>query len=393
MDKVNSFLSGIWLPLDTIINFAIIILVFIIALVISKIIAWFIWKIIKKANFIKNGFEKLGFKINLEKVGNITARVVYFLLLFALFIGALESKYINIDTSNLPLIGDLKGFVESILKAWVIAVVAFVLANLAKVLVSKTLSSNSLDKKISDSLDTKWNISETLATVSYWAVIFFFLPSVLNSLGLNDIANQITWILNSIIGYFDDVLWASLIIVIFYFVGKIISKIVADFLNNIGFNKVLELIGLKNVNSKTTPSSVIWSLIFAYIILFAITEASKTLGLTSISTMVSEIIAFSVNIILGVVILGIGLYLANLASNAIKSTTSSKILPAIWKYAIIILTSFMALQQMQIGWEIVNQAFTLLLWAIAVAFALAVWLWAKDVAWEEIKKLIENMKK
>ena len=393
MDKVNSFLSGIWLPLDTIITFAIIILVFIVVLVISKIIAWLIWKTIKKANFIKSGFEKLGFKINLEKVGNITARIVYFLLLFALFIGALESKYINIDTSNLPLIGDLKGFVESILKAWVIAVVAFVLANLAKVLVSKTLSSNSLDKKISDSLDTKWNISETLATVSYWAVIFFFLPSVLNSLGLNDIANQITWILNSIIGYFDDVLWASLIIVIFYFVGKIISKIVADFLNNIGFNKVLELIGLKNVNSKTTPSSVIWSLIFAYIILFAITEASKTLGLTSISTMVSEIIAFSVNIILGVVILGIGLYLANLASNAIKSTTSSKILPAIWKYAIIILTSFMALQQMQIGWEIVNQAFTLLLWAIAVAFALAVWLWAKDVAWEEIKKLIENMKK
>jgi hypothetical protein len=50
------------------------------------------------------------------------------------------------------------------------------------------------------------------------------------------------------------------------------------------------------------------------------------------------------------------------------------------KTAIIILTSFMALQQMQIGGEIVNQAFTLLLGAVAVAFALAVGLGSKEVA-------------
>jgi Na+/H+-translocating membrane pyrophosphatase len=48
---------------------------------------------------------------------------------------------------------------------------------------------------------------------------------------------------------------------------------------------------------------------------------------------------------------------------------------------------------MKIGGEIVNQAFTLLLGSIAVAFALAVWLGSKEVAWEEVKKLIEKMKK
>jgi hypothetical protein len=74
------------------------------------------------------------------------------------------------------------------------------------------------------------------------------------------------------------------------------------------------------------------------------------------------------------------MYLGNLASNAIKSATNSKILPMVAKVAIIILTTFMALQQMQIGGEIVNQAFTLLLGAVAVAFALAVGLGSKEVA-------------
>ena len=48
---------------------------------------------------------------------------------------------------------------------------------------------------------------------------------------------------------------------------------------------------------------------------------------------------------------------------------------------------------MGLGGDIINQAFTLLLWAVAVAFALSVWLGSKEVAWEEVKKFIENMRK
>ena len=87
------------------------------------------------------------------------------------------------------------------------------------------------------------------------------------------------------------------------------------------------------------------------------------------------------------------MWYSGLASNTIKSTSDSKVLPKIAQWAIVILTWFMWLQQMGLGWEIINQAFTLLLWACAVAFALAVWLGSKEVAWEEVKSLIERMKK
>ena len=48
---------------------------------------------------------------------------------------------------------------------------------------------------------------------------------------------------------------------------------------------------------------------------------------------------------------------------------------------------------MNIGWAIIDQAFSLILGSIAVAFALAVGLGSKEVAGEEVKKLIEKMKK
>ncbi|MDQ7009267.1 MAG: hypothetical protein Q9M94_03170 [Candidatus Gracilibacteria bacterium] len=139
--------------------------------------------------------------------------------------------------------------------------------------------------------------------------------------------------------------------------------------------------------------SNVGTIVFAYIILLAGAEASNTIGFAQISDIVNNIIIFATNILVGVVIFGIGMYIANLVSDMIKSTSTSKILPMVAKTAIIVLTGFMGLKQMGIGGDIIDQAFTLILGAMAVAFALAVGLGAKEVAGEEVKRIIENMKK
>ncbi len=391
MVKINEFLASIDLSMEAIINWAIIVGALIFALFFAKIIAWLVWKWVRKAGFVKSTFEKIGVNIDLDKVWKIVSKIVYFLLIFTIFIWILN--YAKLDTAELPLIGSLKEFVDMLISAGLVAFIAWLLASIAKITILKIFKSNDFDKKLSENIQTQWNISESVWIIAYWVIILFFLPKVLTILKFDDISEQIESILRSITGYIDDLFAAALIIVIFFFAWKIISKLIWEFLSKVGFDKVLGLIWLQNVESKTKPSLVIWNLVFAFILLFAVTEASETLGLGSISTMINEIIAFSTNIILWVVILAIGMYLGNLASNAIKSATSSKILPIVAKFGIIILTTFMALQQMQIGGDIVNQAFTLILGSLAVAFALAVWLGSKEVAWEEVKKLIENMKK
>ena len=392
MEEVNKYLSGIGLPIDKIIDWALIIWALIIALFASKIIAWFIWKGIKKANFMKKSFEKLWVNLDLEKTWNIISKVIYFLLIFTIFVIIL--KLFKVDSTDLPLIWNLQDFVNKWLWAIIIAFVAWFLASLAKVTIIKWLKSSDFEKKVSENIKTNWSLAENIWNISYWVIILFFLPKILNNFEqTREIWNQIDVIFKSFMNYLPDLFAASLIVVIFFFVWKILSKIISDSLSWLGFDKVLDMIGIKNINSTTKPSSVVWNIAFAYIILFALIEASKRLGFDKISNIVNQIIVFVTNILIWVIVLAIGMYLANLASKAIKSATDSKVLPMVAKVWIVILTSFMALQQMQIWWEIVNQAFTLLLWALAVAFALAVWLGSKEVAWEEVKKLIEKMKK
>jgi len=60
-----------------------------------------------------------------------------------------------------------------------------------------------------------------------------------------------------------------LIFAISYFVAKIIKQIITSILSGLGFDKVLNNIGLKNIDSKTSPSKIVGTIVFSYIILLA----------------------------------------------------------------------------------------------------------------------------
>lgn len=87
-------------------------------------------------------------------------------------------------------------------------------------------------------------------------------------------------------------------------------------------------------------------------------------------------------ILLGLIIFAVGLWLANLAANVIQETGSqwANILAPAARVAILVLAGAMALRQMGLAPEIVNLAFGLMLGAIAVAAALAFGLGGREEA-------------
>jgi hypothetical protein len=93
-----------------------------------------------------------------------------------------------------------------------------------------------------------------------------------------------------------------------------------------------------------------------------------------------------------VVILGIGLYLANVARNVVLGTAGdqAKLLSQAAWLAIVILTVAMGLRQMGIANDIVNLAFGLLLGAIAVAVALAFGLGSREIAAREVESVLKR---
>ena len=93
-------------------------------------------------------------------------------------------------------------------------------------------------------------------------------------------------------------------------------------------------------------------------------------------------VRFAGDIGIGLFIIGLGLYLANLAAQLVKDTglPNSDLLAMLARTAIIILALAMGLREMGLGDEIVGLAFGLTLGAIAVALAIAFGLGGRDAA-------------
>ncbi len=94
-------------------------------------------------------------------------------------------------------------------------------------------------------------------------------------------------------------------------------------------------------------------------------------------------LVFAGSIIVGLVILGGGNWLANLAFNGLRNAGSN--LAPFARFAILGLVLAMGLKAMGLADEIVNLAFGLTLGALAVAFALAFGLGGREAASRQLE--------
>jgi hypothetical protein len=129
------------------------------------------------------------------------------------------------------------------------------------------------------------------------------------------------------------------------------------------------------------------------IMFFAAIEGLALLGFEAVAVLLSGFLVFAAKVILGLIILAIGLYLANLATRVIKSSKIAQagLLALAARVAILVLAAAMALRQMGLANEIINLAFGLTLGAIAVAVALAFGLGGRDMAAQELESWRQSL--
>ena len=359
------------------------------------IIAWLLASIAKiaiiKWSKVMDLNKKLSSWVNVsESIGVIAywAVIIFFLPQILEELG--QNELLKPITN---IIDSVTWYIPNIIGASIIFIIWLFIAKIIKQITVSVLNSLNVDEASKKFGLNDFSISNLAGTIAYVLILLPVAIQALDKLKIGVISEPATEMLQQIINMIPLLFTAWIIITISYFIWRFVSRLISELLSWAWFDKVLKLIGLKSVKSTTKPSEIIGHLAFIYIILLAVVEATSTIGFMTIAALVNEFILFATNVLVGIVILGLWLFLANLAEKAIRTASDSKILINIAKTAIIVLTAFMWLQQMWIGWEIITQAFTLVLWAVAVAFALAVWLGWKDIAANEVKKFVENLKK
>ena len=202
--------------------------------------------------------------------------------------------------------------------------------------------------------------------------------------------------LDTILGVVPDIFAAALILVITYIVGRVSANLISNLLTRVGFNNLPVVLGVAQppATGQRTPADLVGWLLLATIMFFAVMEATDVLGFMFAAELISQLIAFGSHILFGLVIIVLGLFLANLAAIAIRGTglAQGTLLSWIARVAILVMAGAIGLRMMGIANEIIILAFGVPLAAIAIAVAIAFGAGSRQIAARELDSWIQSLR-
>ena len=292
------------------------------------------------------------------------------------------------------------GFLPNILAAVLILVLGWIGARILQRLVTKVVAALGVDR-VSDSTGVSAVIGEQklsglVGIIVYALVLVFAIIAALNALALEAITAPASEMLGIILGALPAILAAVLVLSIAYLVGKLLSGLATKILTAAGFNNILQRLGLAqgSLEGKRTPSEIVGYLVLVAVILFASIEAAGLLGFALLADLIARLIIILVQVAVGLIIFGIGLYLAGVAHETVQASGGPQavLLARLAKIAILFLAGVMALSQMGVAQEIIVIGFGILLGAIALTAVIAFGVGGRDLAAREMEKWLKEFK-
>ena len=233
-------------------------------------------------------------------------------------------------------------------------------------------------------------LSELLGLVVYALILIPVIVSALNALQIDAVADPTSNMLDRMLSAVPSILAASAIIALAYVVGRIVADLVTGVLAGAGFNALPERLGLRSPDATgMTPSRMAGSLVFAGIVIAAGMEAVNALGFDRLSDLTGQFVVFGGQILFGLAIVAVGLFIANAAANAVAASAvgQARTIAVITRVVIVAFAAALGLQEMGIANEIVLLAFGIPLGALALATAVAVGVGGRDLAAQELTAL------
>jgi hypothetical protein len=397
-------------------------------------IAWLVATIAKLA--VSRGLKAFGLDDRLNRqvsdgqtesqmqVSDTIANAIYWLIFLLFLPPILEALQLQLALQPVQnMVDQILQALPRILKAVIIGAVGWLLATVVKKVVTNLSAAAGVDlvgnRFGMSQTSGGQNLSAIIGTVVYVLILIPVAIAALSALNIEAITVPAVAMLNDILTFIPKLFAAAVVLAVAYFVGRFVSDLVTNLLTSIGFNNFFTWLGLRSAPpspppsvdpnatviqsepvtpgttpTTRTPSEIVGIVAFVGIILFATVSATQIMELEALTLIVNAVIYIAGRVLYGLVVLAIGLYLANLAYNLIVSSGSSqaRMLAQFARVGIIVLVSAMALQQMGIAPSIVNLAFGLFMGAMAVAIALAFGLGGRDIASSQIREWLEQFK-
>src|SRR5688572_32933093 len=215
--------------------------------------------------------------------------------------------------------------------------------------------------------------------------------------------NQIDWSLEPVRGFLLRVgemlprmLIAIVIIVVGWMVAKAVRFAIVKGLRAVNFNVLTERAGmdsfLRDGGIRADTTQILGLLFYWLVVLASLVIGFNLLGLEYITDLIGRVLWFLPRVMVALLILAFGAYFARFVGNAVIAycrnvhLQDADILGRLAQYAILAFVVLIALDQVNVGGDIVRQTFLIILAGVVFALALAFGIGGKDWAAEMLER-------
>jgi len=263
------------------------------------------------------------------KVEKVISSVVFWIILLIAIVAFLDA--LNLTTVSQPLntfLSQVFGFLPKLGSAAILAAIAWLLATLAKTLVTRSARSFNLDQRVAQTTDAavpenQFLLSETLGNVLYWFIFLFFLPLILGVLDLQGPLQPVQNLLNDILSALPRIFKAVLIGVIGWILARVVRGIVTNLLAATGIDRMGTQFGLRRSTGSQSLSWLTGTLVYVLILIPTAIAALDALQIPAISgpatSMLNQILSAIPQIFTAVLILLIAYVVARFIADLVKN--------------------------------------------------------------------------
>jgi hypothetical protein len=244
------------------------------------------------------------------QVGTWAGRIVFYVLMAFVLAAAFQTLQLPALSGPLDsMLQQFTAYLPQLVGAALLLALAWGIGSILRLIVTQALARTALDERIAESagLETQKPLSKTLGDVVFWLSLLLFLPAVLGVLELQGLLLPLQSMFDDLFGILPNILGAALILLIGWFIAKIVRQVVTA---------LLGAAGLDRLGGPRRLSAVVGLLTYALVLIPAAIAAFDTLRIDAISrpatTMLNQLLAavpliFGAAVVLGVAFL-IGLF-------------------------------------------------------------------------------------
>ncbi len=197
--------------------------------------------------------------------------------------------------------------------------------------------------------------------------------------------------------FFPQMLGALLLLVFGWLFAVGVKKSSEKILTYIRLNTIAERAGIENFLAqgglKMTTVGVVSTVLYWFVLATVLLAALNTLGLSVASDLINKIVLYIPNVVLGILVVIFGTLAAKLVRTVCVTYLKNigiggaEAIGFVTQYAILVFAFSMALEQLNIGGQVLVSAFQLAFGGFCLAFALAFGLGGREWAAKTLEKL------